>query len=213
MITRMIPPLLLIACRSDDAIDFPSRLAPLDDDNLAPYPEPIAASDHPEAIALVGGETDEHYWAHGRAWVHASVDEVWAAARDIEVCVDRRAVEEYSVTRDTVPEFEYSYTIHNLVRDVVTVEYDITWVHEQQAGDVDRATRVVAQFDKTDGTGFIDLLAGSVLLIEVEPDLTEVQLIEHLDAALRDEQTLIQYLNDYYVDLRARTHGEPLPAL
>lgn len=205
--------LLAVACGNNDGIDFPSRLAPLEGNNLAPTPEGTAADPWPEAIELTGGETEDWYWAHARAFVHASVDTTWRAASTVEVCVDRREVDSWSVTHDTVPAFDISYTIHNRVEDLVAVEYDVTWVHEQQGGDADRATRVVAQWDKTDGSRFIDLLEGSVLLLEVTPEITEVQLIAHLDASLRDEQTMISYLRDYYDDLVATAHGEPLPSL
>lgn len=200
---------LLVACSSNDAVDFPSRLAPLED-NRAPLP--TGPGDHPEILSIVSGGDADLWWAHGQGYIHAPVDSVWIHARDIEVCVDRREVEAWTSTWGTVPSFDASYTIHNTARDIITVEYDATWVHEVQALDeADMPSRVVAQWDKTAGTPFIELLAGSVVLEAVEPNVTKVSLVEHLQAPLRDDETIATYLSDYFADLLARTHGEPLP--
>ena len=48
-------------------------------------------------------------------------------------------------------------------------------------------------------------------LIALDSGLTELQLIEHLRAAARDEETLELYLADLYADLLAHVHGDPLP--
>ncbi len=198
----------LAACSSNDGIDFPARLSPLEE-NRAPRPkggDPVR-----EAFEVVSGGEDGLWWAHGRGFVQAPVGVVWLASRDIDVCVDRREVEEWTVTNDTVPEFDASYTIHNRVQDILTVEYDTTWVHEVQQGTPAQPERVVAQWDKTAGTTFIDLLAGSLELTPTDdPQVTEISMVSHLDAALRDDETIATYLRDYYDDLLDTVHGRPL---
>lgn len=201
--------LLLAGCGRSGEVDFPARLAPLED-NTAPRPAPVDGDPYPEVLVVVSGGDADLWWAHARGFVQAPSGLVWEAARVPEVSVDRREVDEWTVTHDTVPEFDHSYTIHNVVRDVLTVEYDSTWVHELQKGTDEAPERVVAQWDKTDGTPFIDLLAGSMVLTPVAPGVTEVELVQHLRASLRDDETIASYLRDLYADLVATVHGDPL---
>ena len=203
----MLALLALSACHSDDGIDFPARLEPLEENRA---PAPVGRSLFPESFEVVSGGDRDLWWAHGRGFVHAPVGVVWHHARDIEVCVDRREVESWTVTSDTVPDFDASYTIHNVVKDIITVEYDTTWVHEVQEGTVVHPERVVALWDKTAGTGFIDLLAGSLVLQPADDGVTEVLMVQHMQAALRDDETIARYLRDYFADLVASVHGEPL---
>lgn len=201
---------LAVGCGRSGEVDFPSRLAPLED-NLAPLPGPVDGDPYPEVLEVVSGGDSDLWWAHARGFVKAPSGVVWAAAREPAVGVDRREVDEWTVEFDTVEGFDDSYTIHNTVKDILTVEYDSTWVHELQKGTEDAPERVVAQWDKTDGTTFIDLLAGSMVLTPVEAGVTQVDLIEHLRASLRDDQTIASYLRDLHADLVATAHGRPLP--
>ncbi len=91
------------------------------------------------------------------------------------------------------------------------MSYGTTRVHERQAGAAGAEPRVVARCNKTDGTAVIDLLAGSVVLEQVTPEVTSIELQEHLRATLRDEQTIAAYLTDLYDETALATHGEPLP--
>ena len=200
----MIPLISMMVVGCSSPTGFPVELAALEP-NRAPPPDG-------EGVEIVSGGDDALWWAHAHGFLDAPLPTVWLHARDIEVCVDRREVSEYSVTPDTVPRFDASYTIHNQVRDVITVQYDTTWVHEVQQGTVAVPERVVAQWDKTAGTVFIELLAGSVEF-EADGDGTRVLLVEHLRAPLRDDATIARYLEDYFWDLAARVDGDPLPVL
>jgi hypothetical protein len=202
--------LTLLACGKPADIDFPSELAPLEE-NQAPWPSPTEETEFPETLEIVSGGDSNLWWAHARGYVQAPADEVWAHLRDPDTDVDRREVDEWEVTDGTVPRFDDSYTIHCTVHDLLTVQYDLTWVHELQAGTVDAPERVVAQWDKTDGTQFITLLAGSLVLEPEEDGVTRVEYVEHLTASLRDDETIAQYLSDLHASLVAVAHGEPLP--
>lgn len=203
--------LCLAACGRSGGIDFPDQLTPLEPVNQAPPVAPVSGDAHPEVLSVVSGsglvdeDGEEVYWAHARGFVKADLEHTWLAAQDIDVCVDRREVAEWTVTWDTVPEFDVSYTIHNVVRNVLTVRYDMTWVHERQSGE-----RVVIRWDLTDSPGVISILRGSAVLHPVADGVTEIELIAHLQATLRDEATLESYLRDTYADLLAVVHGRPL---
>lgn len=189
-----------------------SELSPLEP-NRAPLPEGTADDPFPETLSIVSGGEGKAWWAHGRGYVHASPADVWAAARVPEVGVDRRAVAEWSVTYDPVDTLDASYRVQNVVHDVVTVEYELWWRHELQAGTAVEPELVVARWDKTTGTMFIDELAGSLVLTPVadDPTVTEVDLIQQFEAPMRDDSTMVAFLEDFHASLVAAAHGDPLP--
>lgn len=196
---------LLLACTPPTPVDFgdPALLSPLEEVNQAADP---AIGE----LTMASGETDGRYWAHARALVPEDANAVWEALRDPDVCADRRAVDEYTWEDNVLPEFDFSFVFHNTVRNPVTVNYDLTWVHELHEGEISEPLEVVIRFDKTDGTQFIDLLAGSVVITQTEAG-TEIGFMEHLEAALRDEKTLEAYLTDLFGDIQATLAGQPLP--
>lgn len=202
--------LLLVGCKKDqDDFEIPNDLAPLEDVNLAPQVPADGADTTPEAIVFASGESDL-YWAHARAYVKADVATTWAALQEIDVDVDRREVDEWTMSDNPDPAYDTSYIIHNVVHDIITVEYDITWAHEVQEGTVADPTLAMAFWSKTDGSPVIELLRGTAVLREVEPGVTEVEFIQHLAAALRDEATIVSYLQDLYDDLVDEVHERPL---
>ena len=69
---------------------------------------------------------------------------------------------------------------------------------------------MVARWQKTEGTGFISLLQGSVLFFPPEDgrDVVEVQIIEHLVAARDQEGNAVQYVLDLYERWRLSVRGE-----
>lgn len=201
----------LVGCGSSGTEEFPTVLAPLEE-NKAPWPEGTPSDPFPETLEIVSGGDTDLWWAHARGYVHADALAVWDAARDADTVVDRREVDEWEVTLDSVPEFDDSLTLLCTVHDVLTISYDLTWVHELQKGEPTAPERVVAQWDKTDGTPFIELLRGSLVIEPTEdPDVTRVEMVEHLVASLRDDQTIASYLSDLFASLVATSHGDPLP--
>lgn len=181
----------------------PPELAPLD------VNEAVAPAG--ESIAIVSGGDNELWWAHGAGHIHASTLAVWNAALDPEVGVDRREVDEWEVFPADDPKVDASYIVHQKVNDVITVEYDMWWRHEVQVGTVEDPQVVVVVWSKTDGTSFIDILEYSMVLTAVEEEVTHVELVGHLKAALRDHETVATVLSDLYNSLVAAAHGEPLP--
>ena len=214
--TRRLPPVTMlivaiaVGCKQPEVIEFPSRLQHLEEIR-APLPE---GDGFPEELAIVDGGDSDLWWSHGRGYVHAPIGDVWAAFQQPEVGINYREVDEWDVTYDTRPEFDHSYTTHIVVRDIVRIEYDLTWVSEQQAADEDgNITQVALQWEKTDGSIFIQRLAGSVLLLPAdEGTKTEVQLVHHLIAAQRDQDVLTQTLLDIHANVVAAVNGESIPA-
>jgi hypothetical protein len=203
---------VIAACGGSDGADVPTgALAPLED-NRASWPDPVDGDPFPEVLSTVSGGDSELWWAHGRGYLHTGLDRAWEAALDPEVGVDRREVDEWSVSREPPGELDASYVVHNLVRDVLTVEFDLWWRHELQQGEPDAPELVIATWTKTKGTPFIDVLEGSLVLRPgPEEGVVEVELVEHLKAALRDDETLVLFLEDFHASLLAAVHGRPLP--
>ncbi len=199
----------LCGCWGNKEMEFPPGLEPLET-NRAPWPEGTDSDPYPEELEVVGGEED-WIWGHSRGYVHASLATTWEAMRDLEVDVDRRRVDEYSWDWDVPQGYDYTYRIHLLVDDIVTVEWDVDWNHGVVTGTLDEPEAVAVRFFKSDGTSFIDMLAGSIAAYKLEDEVTAIEMIEQLDAAATSVEDVTQFLEDFYVDVVAYSHGEPLP--
>lgn len=205
----MIAWMAFAACSQPEVV-FPSRLAPIQD-NRAEWPGD--GTDYPEEISTFGGDNadGDGYFGHGRAYLLADVDTVWAAAATPEACVDRREVDKWDATLGVEPEFDESYTLHLTVNDIITVNFDITWVHERQAADRDdRSTRVVVQSEKSGGSTFVGNLRGSLVLEQVEPGVTSLEFVQIGTSSQRDFETSVAFVVDYFADIKALVKGQPL---
>lgn len=210
----LVAALALSACngKGDDAVAIPSDLAPLED-NTADYPEARSDEPYPEELVMVSGEADEYYWTHARGYVHASLADTWAAWSTPEACIDRRVVGDYTITEVEGSDYDVEFIVHNVVYDIITVEFDNTWRQDAVEGTADAPELVYGRWAKTDGTTYIDLIEGSLELkpVEGEDAITEVSLIEHLDGATSTEAEIEAFFTDMFDSVVALAHGEPLP--
>jgi hypothetical protein len=206
---------LLLACHKSVPAEVPppDLLEPLEDVNLAPEVAADGTDPHPEGdVTFASGQFDDGvWWAHAKANVAAPVSTVWSCFQDVDTVVDRREVDEWSVVADPEPEFDFSMTIHQIVHDIVTIEYDTLWLEQVEGGDVTAPTEVVVVWQKSDGTDFIRLLSGSAVLIDDGDDVTRLELIAWLEASSRDDETLVSFLGDLAGSITACAHGDPLP--
>lgn len=194
-------------CFGNERTEFPPGLEPLEE-NTAPLPDPIEGDEHPETIVYRTGERDNYSWAHGRGYIHASLGRTWEAFRDIEVVVDDPSVDSWSTTHDVEEGYDFSFRIRNVVNDIITVEFDITWRQSAVGGTVQSPEVVGIAYQKTWGTEFIELLRGTIVLRPVTSDVTEVDMVEHLDGYGRDAATVVDYFDDVYRDAVAHVHAE-----
>ena len=189
---------------------FPHGLARLDEDNLANFPVGDGSDPYPEILETVTGEASSHEYVHGKGYVRAGITETWTALQEPAVSADRRAVTDWNVTHDVENGYDVSYRIHNTVEDVITVEFDITWRHGATVGPVDQPDEVIINYAKTDGTSFIQILRGSIVLYEVDDGVTAVEIIEHLEAP-SGIGPAVQYVRDVHSETVLMVRGEPLP--
>lgn len=203
------------ACGGNEMTVFPAGLTPIDPVDLATLPAATAADPHPETISFVSGMTtdqpENYAWVHGRGYVHASVANAWLALQSPPVCVDRRKVSSWSVTNNVETGYDVSFAIHNTVNSTITVMFDITWRQSAVNGTASNPNVVAASFQKTNGTTYIDLLAGTVLLTRIDDQTTEIDVEEHLAALGSGPDVAQSYLTDLYNSLVAQVHGQPLP--
>ena len=201
--------LILTSC-GDAPSQFPPGLAPLAPDT-APEPTPVAGDKTPERLSTVsdsGGDYDE---AFARGYIHAPIATVFAALQEPPTVIDRRNVDAFTITKNVEPGYEVSFRVHNVVHDIVTVTFDITWREGVVAGSKSAPQVVAARAAKTAGTSYISLLEVSVVLTAVSDSVTRVELVEQIQSATDSADTIEQYLKDLYASLLAKSHGHPLP--
>lgn len=208
---------LLIGCFGEEETPFPPGLEPLEEENLATLPPAQEDEPYPEELVMVrdfaADASERTPSVHARGYVRASVHDTWEALRDPDVGADRRVFSAWTVTEDVEPEYDYSYVIHSVITNVITVEYDVTWRHGVVVGTLAAPTVAAARYQKTAGSTAITDLRGSVVLYEVEPGVTEVQIIEYLNAVASNHRNIESFLRDMFAELVIRAHGGELPPI
>lgn len=197
---------LLTACQKDVVTEFPDGLEPLEDTLLVDAPEGYA-----EEVNVASGEGDDYAWAHARGYLSAELDQAVDCMRQGEIMVDRRSVDEWTITDLDDPQYDFSVEIWNLVYDLVDVEFTNQW-RQSVVEDAEYGEVLAVRWQKTEGSDFLPLLEGSMLFLPVDEGVLEVQIIEHLDALIDPEETAAQTIEDYYTELRAHVKGEDLPS-
>lgn len=213
---RLVLPVLaflafgLVGCGGEEATSFPPGLQPLEAVTV-PLPPATPGDPHPEVFNTRVGEHADYEWAQGRGYLHAPLSRVYEALRDPEVTTDRRRVSEFTSTPDTEPEYPFSYRVNNVVRDIVTIEFDISWRLGPNDGSEATPTAVSALYQKTFGTTFIDVLRGDVVARQVDADTTDIEMVRHIRSTGAGGPEAAIYLRDVYESVRARVRGQPLP--
>ncbi|MBI2374631.1 MAG: hypothetical protein HYV07_11605 [Deltaproteobacteria bacterium] len=202
--------LFLVGCFGDEPTDFPLGLEPLEE-NRAAFPSPEPNDPHPEKLVFASLERDGLYSTHARGFIHAPVSRIWAAMLDPLVVADRRKVDE--LTFESFPRNGpvLSFVLHNVVHDLITVEFDITWRLSVARGSEETPEVLAMRFQKTFGSTVIKTLSGSVLVSHVDEGVASIEMIEHLEALSGGNEELVSYLGDLFASVAARAHDKPLP--
>lgn len=197
-------------CGGNEATEFPAGLEPLEE-NTAPAPTGTMTDPFPEEVVLVSGSAPRYEWVHLHGFIHAPLERVYDALSEPEACVDHRKVTRHTITLDTEPDYDRSFLTHNEVDDIITVEFDLNWRFGLVDGSNDRPDLIGGTFSKTFGTTFISLLRGSIVARRIDDVTTEVELIEHINAATGGSDDIISFMTDYFANAVALSHGDPLP--
>ncbi|MCA9677149.1 MAG: hypothetical protein H6708_09320 [Kofleriaceae bacterium] len=195
-------------CFGDTTTEFPPGLEPLEDDT-APAQQ---GGSYTETLTMVDGELTNYTWVHGRGYILADPGTVWAASKDVDVMASACSTDTYSAEVGVEPEYEYGFRISYEVDQVITIAWDELWRYGTIEGTPSAPTLAMIRYQKVFGSELIQLIEGSVQLHATDdPDVTEIETIEHLAAAgggASDIRASMQYRFD---SLAAVAHGQPQP--
>ncbi len=198
----------LLACATPSSVDTGDDpgLTPLDPHDIEAPSDPDDA--YPErATVVTGSEADSYDWAVLRGWVKADSPTVWAALTDPDVGVNRRDVSAWTVTESDDDRADVAYVVNEVVEDPITVDFDLTWWHAQAEDPADGSVTV---WEKTGGTEFISLIAGSVVATGHD-GVVDFLVVHHLQTVDSGPEEAQLFVEDFYASVLAVAHGEPLP--
>ncbi len=194
-------------CQDDITTDFPDGLEPLEADKVPA----ITGATPLEQLVTVRGE-DGYKWVHGRGVLLASPGTIWALAKDGERMASTCYTDRHSITVGPEPQYEYGFSIHYEVDEIVTVAWDELWRYGTITGTPAAPARAMIRYQKVFGSDFITTLEGSIqLLARDDPGQTEVELIEHLDAFGGSADQMEGGMKRRFALLAAAAHGQPRP--
>lgn len=196
-------------CGSNVETSFPPGLTPLAPVVLA-VRGATPGNPYPENLSVESGNGD-YAWGRGRGFIRAPLARVYEALRDPDVTADRRRVARYAVTPNVEPAYPASYRVRNVVEDIITLEFDITWRLGPFEGSPEEPTAYSGVYQKTWGSSYIDMIRGSMLVKRVDQGVTEIQMVRHVQAAQQNEAELEQYMLDAFDSVVARVNGRALP--
>jgi hypothetical protein len=191
---------------------LPAWTEPLDPVDMATDPPPANGDPHPEQLDVITGTTSAYTWGHARGWIHAPVDQVWKAMQDVDVIVDRRKDSSWAVTKQDIdPTAAVSFSVKNLIMQVVTVEIDTDWREGPVEGTESDPDVVAIRNDLTNSSLFVTTLDDSVRLQRVDSNTTEIQIMRHIQTVSTSENDVKVQQNDLFNSIVASVHGQPLP--
>src|SRR4051812_15163759 len=92
---------------------FPPGLDPLEDTTA-----PIQTAPYHETLAMVDGDDGNYTWVHGRGYLAATPDAVWAAALDADLEAMSCDTSSHEVTPQDDATYELSFQVHYEVDDL-----------------------------------------------------------------------------------------------
>jgi hypothetical protein len=194
--------LLLAGCQDNVSTPFPEGLEPFEDNAVPAQPEgPFV-----EMLRTATGDKD-FIRIYARGFVLVPPATMWAVAKNPEPNAAVCKTDEQQVTVANQPQYEFSFLIHYIVRDFLTVEWDDQW----RFGTIDE-TLAMIRHQKVQGSDFVKLSEGTIeVRPTIDPNVTELQFVEHLDATAATATDVLQGVQHNYDALVAMAHGNPIP--
>jgi len=182
-------------CFGNTSTEFPPGLEPLEDNEA-----PEAGPPYDEGLVMVDGDNGNWAWVHGRAYLAGAPADVWATLKDPELLVGRCSSDAYAFEVGVEPDYEMSFQVSYTVDEIITVEWDELWRYGTVEGAPEDPSLAMIRYQKVEGSELIRLIEGSIQLHATdEPGVTELQLIEHVNAAgggIEDMRKAMQYRID-----------------
>jgi hypothetical protein len=198
--------LFLTACQDNISTPFPEGLEPFEDNVVAPLPE----GPFEEKLRTATGDKD-YIRVYARGFVLVPPDVMWTVAKSAEVNKSTCKTDEQIITEGNEPQYEYSFLVHYVVHDFLTVQWDDQW----RFGTVEVSeteTIGMIRHQKVQGSDFIRLSEGTIqVLATADPNVTELAFVEHLDAVAATPGDVLQGVQHNYDALVATAHGVAIP--
>lgn len=197
----------LPACQSDVSTPFPPGLEPLETNTVPPQ----VSGPYTEELRLASDE-NPYVRVYARGFVLAAPGVVWEAAKNPQANVAACTTDEQRITRDSQPEYEFSFAVHYTVHNILTVQWDDQWRFGTIEGTVDAPVRAIIKHQKIQGSDFIRLSEGTIELWATDdPNVSELAFVEHLDALGGGADDVRKGVRRHYQALVAVAHGQPIP--
>jgi hypothetical protein len=193
---------VVAGCQSNVTTPFPPGLEPLEDN-------PVMLTTVAEG--LVTQTTDSPYVKiYGKGYVLVPPATVWAAAKAPGPNIAACSTDQQDVTENNDSTYEYSFLVHYTVNNILTVEWDDQW----RFGTImDEPFLGMIKHQKTQGSDFIHRSEGTIQILATDdPNVTELQFVEHLDAVSGGVSDVLAGTQHNYDALVAVSHGNPVPA-
>jgi hypothetical protein len=219
--------LLLLAvsvagCKKPNQVDeFPLEVGfqPLEPLLLtATFPDGTTGDPHPQGLGPIAqASTFQHWGSHARGYLHAPLAKVYEALQDPAASyIHNDAGGTTRAGDDTfgVEPFPVSFVVHyRNPTPIGDVRFDVTYRAGPLEG-TEAAPLVIGQrYQKTFGTGFIDVMAGSLRAFPVDgaPEVTAVEMVAWLQAKTQDQADCDGTLTDLFGDLAAKLESMGYP--
>jgi hypothetical protein len=179
----------------------------------APLPDPAAGDPYPEVQTSITGNRDGHDWAHSKAYVHASLADVWAAMQDPAVC-RIHGTNTWDVKDVGFEPFPMSFLIrYTAGPSFYTVEWETTYRGGVLEGTPDAPLAYGMRGQKTWGTSYVSLQSISVGArpVQGETSLVALEMVGWLVARNSGQAEAAGMLSDFYQGLLAHVRGLPVP--
>ena len=126
--------------------------------------------------------------------------------------VARCSTDSQTIMPDTEPAYAFSFLVHYVVNNILTVEWDDQWRYGVITGEAPAVLLGMVRHQKIKGSDFITLSEGTVQVIATDdPAITELAFVEHLDAVMGSTGDLVAGMQANYDALVALAHGAPIP--
>lgn len=194
--------LALAGCQDDISTPFPAGLEPFED-NVVP-----ALPDGPFDEQLrTASRSNDYIRIYARGFVQVPVDAMWEAAQAPAPNASECKTSSHSVMVGNEPQYDFSFLIHYIVDDILTVEWDDQWRFGRISDELG-----MIKHQKVQGSDFITLSEGTIqVLATADPGVSELVFVEHLDAVMAEGRDVLLAVQHNYDALVAVAHGNPIP--
>jgi len=200
---------LAAGCQHGTSTPFPPGLMPLEDNQ-------VSDTDSTDEVlrTMSVHDPDVDHDVHGRGLVHVDPNTLWAVSQMPAAMVARCATDSQAITLGDDPMYVFSFVVHYVVNQILTVEWDDEWRYGVIAdgSTPDMPFLGMVEHQKTNGSSFITLSEGTVeILATDDPATSELAFVEHLTAASGSDGDLVAGMKANYDALVALAHGMPIP--